>query len=285
MKSNKGRIALNSIWILLDIPGLYFGVLVGLGMFLAGKKVGEQRWKTTGCIYMAVLLILEIAFAVTKGKTSNNLATAYVIVYLIAVVHSIIILVKYIPRISKKLSADLPAQVTTTVQADSTKSSTGNFTVSKDLYSVANSAAPEKKANISFDNSYYDKLNVTASAINTQTPTKVEAAKKKAEKIDINTCTEKELASLPGVSIVAAKKAVAYRDKNNGFSSEQEFYKVAGIQLHFVKQIKDKIICGNEFVEAPQVVDSQEETPAASEVATEIETAVTKEKKGRVLDI
>lgn len=285
MKSNKGRIALNSIWILLDIPGLYFGVLVGLGMFLAGKKVGEQRWKTTGCIYMAVLLILEIAFAVTKGKTSNNLATAYVIVYLIAVVHSIIILVKYIPRISKKISVDLPAQVTTTVQADSTKSSTGNFTVSKDLYSVANSAAPEKKANISFDNSYYDKLNVTASAINTQTSTKVEAAKKKAEKIDINTCTEKELASLPGVSIVAAKKAIAYRDKNNGFSSEQEFYKVAGIQLHFAKQIKDRIFCGEEVANTSQSDDSYEKPDVVSEVTTEIDPAPTKEKKGRVLDI
>lgn len=87
------------------------------------------------------------------------------------------------------------------------------------------------------------------------------------------------------MSIVAAKKAIAYRDKNNGFASEQEFYKVAGIQLHFVKQIKDKIYCGEEYIEAPQIVDSQEETTVASEVATEIDASPATEKKGRVLDI
>lgn len=285
MKSNKGRIILNSLWILLDIPGLFFGLLVGLGMYLAGKKVAEQRWKITGLIYMVILLVFEIAGLGNKGSVGDSLMNIYVSAYFIAVIHSIVILIKFIPRISKQLNDGLPVQETAKIQAATTRPASGNFAVTKDLYSVSNSATPEKKANISFDNSYYDSLNLTASAINTQTPTKVEAAKKNAEIIDINTCTEKDLASLPGVSIVAAKKAIAYRDKNNGFVSEQEFYKVAGIQLHFVKQIKDKICCGNEFIETPQIDDGHEETTIASEIATEIDTAPAKEKKGRVLDI
>lgn len=285
MKSNNGRVLLNSLWILLDILGFLFGCLTGVGMFLAGKKVGVQRWKTAGVIYFAVLLILEIAAFAANKESTDRIISYYLVVYFISVVHSIVILVKFIPLMKNELegSAGITSPIRT--KTETTGQTTGAFTVSKDLYSVANSATPEKKESISFNNSYYDSLNLTASAINTQTPTKVEAAKKKAEIIDINTCTEKDLASLPGVSIVAAKKAIAYRDKNNGFSSEQEFYKVAGIQLHFVKQIKDKICCGNEQIESPQIVDSQVETTGASEVATEINAAPAKEKKGRVLDI
>ena len=285
MKSNNGRILLNSLWILLDIPGFLFGCLTGVGMFLAGKKVGVQRWKTAGVIYFAVLLILEIAAFTASKEATDRILTYYVVIYLIAVVHSIVILVKFIPLIKNSIEGRTAVAAPIGATKEKEGRPAGNFTVSKDLYSVSNSATPEKKASISFDNNYYDSLNLTASAINTQTPTKVETARKKAEKIDINTCTEKDLASLPGVSIVAAKKAIAYRDKNNGFASEQEFYKVAGIQLHFVKQIKDKIYCGEEYIEAPQIVDSQEETTVASEVATEIDASPATEKKGRVLDI
>lgn len=285
MKSNNGRILLNSLWILLDIPGFLFGCLTGVGMFLAGKKVGVQRWKTVGVIYFAVLLILEIAAFTASKEATDRILTYYVVIYLIAVVHSIVILVKFIPLFKNNTEGGTTATSPVKATKEKVGQPAGSFAVSKDLYSVSNSATPEKKANIAFDNSYYDSLNLTASAINTQTPTKVETAKKKAEIIDINTCTEKDLASLPGVSIVAAKKAISYRDKNNGFSSEQEFYKVAGIQLHFVKQIKDKICCGDEYIEAPQVVDSQEETTVASEVATEINVSPATEKKGRVLDI
>ena len=285
MKSNNGRIVLNSLWILLDIPGFLFGCLTGVGMFLAGKKVGVQRWKTAGVIYFAVLLLLEIAAFTANKQSTDRIISYYLVIYFISVVHSIVILVKFIPLMKNELEGRSGVTSPVRTTNETTGQITRDFTVSKDLYSVANSAAPEKKERISFDNSYYDNLNLTASAINTQTPTKVETAKKKAEIIDINTCTERDLASLPGVSIVAAKKAIAYRDKNNGFASEQEFYKVAGIQLHFVKQIKDKIYCGNEFIEAPQIVDSQEEATVASESSTEIDTAPAKEKKGRVLDI
>ena len=280
-----GRVVLNCLWILLDIPGFLFGCLTGLGMFIAGRKVGVQRWKTAGVIYFVVLLILEIAAFATGEETTDRILTYYIVIYLIAVVHSIVILVQFIPRIKGQVERTGIASSTVKTQAQTGSNTAGNFTVSKDLYSVSNNVVPEKKGKIDFNNSYYESLNLTASAISTETPTKADIAKQRTEKIDINTCSEQELASLPGVSVVGAKKAIAYRDSNNGFTSDKEFYKAAGVQLHFVKQIKDKITCGDVYATDSQTAPKQLLDKEVSDTVSQTETVPDKEKKGRVLDI
>lgn len=283
MRSKKGQIALNSLWILLDIPGIMLGCLTGLGIFLAGKKVGEKRWKVTGLIYCILLLVLEVVGLSTSGKISDNIGMCFVILDIIAMIHSVVILIQFIPRFSRMLDGYSDVQ-TAKVEANTSVVAPTSFSVSKDLYSVANSSTPEKKANISFDNSYYNSLNLTASAISTKT-TDIENERPNFEKIDINTCSEKELSSLPGVSVVAAKKAISYREKNGGFASEEEFYKVLGIQLHFIRQIKDKIICGNNIIASTEQTQARNLIDEPETNTLEDKVASTREKKGRVLDI
>ena len=64
----------------------------------------------------------------------------------------------------------------------------------------------------------------------------------KQEKIlDVNNCSTYELAKLPGINIIMAKKIVIERDKNNGFKSKNEFFKFIKLKPHFEEQLK-KII-------------------------------------------
>lgn len=56
--------------------------------------------------------------------------------------------------------------------------------------------------------------------------------------LNINTATEKELSSLPGVNVITAKKAIKYIEKNNGFKSIEEFFKKMKIKENFTEQIK-----------------------------------------------
>ena len=276
--NNKLKIVLNSMWILLCIPGFYLGFLTGLGMFLAGKKVNQKRWKTTGLIYITVLLVLEIV-----GFTvSDTVGVVYVLAYFVAVIHSVVILIKFIPKLSRQLNGENTMQVVDSVNVSHPVENASSFTVSKDLYSVNNSVAPEAIENISFDNDYYDNLNKSAGIIRTKTQQISDSQKKENNRININTCSEKELSSLPGISVVAAKKAISYRTEHNGFDSEDEFYKAAGIQLHFVKQIRDKIFCGENISEKSEirVTDNDE-----SQNAVNLEEKPVKERKGRVLDI
>lgn len=72
----------------------------------------------------------------------------------------------------------------------------------------------------------------------------VKVTTNKVSKIDINNASSEEIANLPGVNIVGAKKVVEYRNKNGLFKSEDEFIKIAGVKPHFVDKIKSMILIG-----------------------------------------
>lgn len=61
-------------------------------------------------------------------------------------------------------------------------------------------------------------------------------------KIDINTATAADIAILPGINIVKAKKIIEYRDKQGLFKTEEDFFKQANVKEHFIEKIKSMII-------------------------------------------
>ena len=69
-----------------------------------------------------------------------------------------------------------------------------------------------------------------------------------SKKIDVNNVTASELAILPGINIVIAKKIIEYRDANGLFKTFDDFIKVADVKEHFVDKIKAMVIFG----EAPK---------------------------------
>lgn len=65
-----------------------------------------------------------------------------------------------------------------------------------------------------------------------------------ADKVNINTATEKELAGLPGIGAAIAKRIVEYREANKGFKSIEELKKVKGIGSKKFEAIKDRLTVG-----------------------------------------
>lgn len=60
-------------------------------------------------------------------------------------------------------------------------------------------------------------------------------------RININTATENELTSLPGVGKSRAKDIINYRDKNGSFKSIEDIMNVSGIKEAAFEKIKDLI--------------------------------------------
>lgn len=60
-------------------------------------------------------------------------------------------------------------------------------------------------------------------------------------KVDINNCTEKELADLPLISVILAKKIIKYRQDISGFKTKEEFFQYIGSKQYCAEILSDKI--------------------------------------------
>ena len=62
--------------------------------------------------------------------------------------------------------------------------------------------------------------------------------------IDINAADEGQLTALPGIGEVLAKRIVAYREENGGFSAPQELMNVEGIGEKRMEEILELVTVG-----------------------------------------
>ena len=62
--------------------------------------------------------------------------------------------------------------------------------------------------------------------------------------ININTATEAELMTLPGIGQTRAQAIIAWREKNGGFKTIEDIMKVSGIKESAFLKIKDRIKTG-----------------------------------------
>lgn len=64
------------------------------------------------------------------------------------------------------------------------------------------------------------------------------------KQIDINSVSEDELSTLQGLTIVDAKKAIAYRDEHNGFNNVDEFFNCINAKPHIIVALEKQLTVG-----------------------------------------
>ncbi len=65
---------------------------------------------------------------------------------------------------------------------------------------------------------------------------------KKISKLNLNLCSEEQLAKLPGVGPILAKKAITIRDLRGKFNSMEEFEEAIGISPHVLKKLRPLLV-------------------------------------------
>nr|WP_239094303.1 helix-hairpin-helix domain-containing protein [Bacillus sp. B15-48] len=62
-----------------------------------------------------------------------------------------------------------------------------------------------------------------------------------AEKLDLNIASEAEIAKIPVVGLILAKRIVSVRQQIGGFQSFDEFVQIIGLKEHHAERIKHHV--------------------------------------------
>lgn len=83
---------------------------------------------------------------------------------------------------------------------------------------------------------------VKENVVSKDTAIKTKAPESSTDLVDINAATEEEITALQGLTIIDAKKAIAYRDEHNGFDNVDEFFTCINAKPHIVVALEKQLV-------------------------------------------
>ena len=76
-----------------------------------------------------------------------------------------------------------------------------------------------------------------------------------ATRVDVNSASEQQIASLPGVGPILAKKAIQFRQSERAFQSVDDFAQVLALKPHILLQIRALVVAN--LVATPRAVEKR----------------------------
>jgi len=202
-----------------------------VGFFWIGGRVGKRKWIISGVIYLLIEVIMVYAI-ISDLKPFDNIMIAIFMCSLPAgIIQSFLSRKEYLLR------------------CEAVKDLEHN---TRDLYR-------EEIRKDYFGNNQPPKLRLQPGQTNQpilQNP---------ISKIDLNSCSEQQLANLPGVGIALAKRAIGIRAQNGPFVSSLDFCNKLGLQPHFAVQIEQMALAALPDAPTSEPPDIKPPTPPDSD--------------------
>ncbi|MEH7380475.1 helix-hairpin-helix domain-containing protein [Bacillus sp. JJ1533] len=216
--TNRGRKWewLQSWWMLFTIAP--FGILSGISFLYAGITVRNKKWVLYSVLYPG-------AFALALQTPDSGLGALIALFsWMVAIIHVIIIRKVFLIELDllKEMEVDKKAKIREEAKERFAKwdEAESRRRIKKN---TAKKAAPQTASK-------------TESEVK-RTPPPIPAV----EKIDLNTATEAEIASIPAIGLILAKRIVSVRQEIGGFKSFEQFETTIGIKQHTAEKIKHRV--------------------------------------------
>lgn len=74
--------------------------------------------------------------------------------------------------------------------------------------------------------------------------------------VDVNSASEQQIAALPGVGPILAKKAIKFRQSERAFQSVGDFAQVLGLKPHILQQLRARVVA-NAPAQTPRAVEKR----------------------------
>lgn len=212
-EKGKGWEFRHSIWMLWAI--LTFGALNYISFYYISYKVKQRKWFITGIIYSILFILVMVVSESfpTEHWVYDVTLGAYLLGWIASIVHVFKIRPEYLLRLEAKISSGHKAK-----EIESLKQ--------KIAQEYGTTTASEKR-----DNTNSTVLHEQQKMVNKETSSKIQI-------VDINTASEQEIAKVPGIGTIYAKKVVLVRSQENGFQSFDHFVEVLSVKPHLIEKIK-----------------------------------------------
>jgi hypothetical protein len=232
--------ARKSWWILLT----FTPVFNWLAFFIIGFKVKHKKWKMYGAFY-SIPFILTMALGERYETTDwqwDLIGFSLVGGWIASMIHAFRIRKEYLYRLEaiKLREPYEDYKLRGKIQSE---------------YGVKFNQAPidQPLQQPIPQPSYVEQPNLVSQQASTQPthsnpPTRtaevspVQNERHKPDPVDLNKASELELAMLPGVGPILAKKAIMERDKLGGFRSLEDFSQLLGLKPHIVEKIRPLVV-------------------------------------------
>lgn len=211
--TNRGRKWewLHSWWMLFVL--VPFGVFSCMSFMYAGIMVRNKKWVVYSLVYIVAFVV---AFQMPDSGTGLLIA---LVSWMISIVH--VIRIRSVFLIELDLLKEMELDKKTKIREE----------------------AKERFAKWEEAETHQRMKKIAAKKETPQKAPKVETDTKApsilvVEKIDLNTATKEEIASIPAIGLILAKRIVAVRQEIGGFQSFDQFEEKIGIKQHTAERIK-----------------------------------------------
>ncbi len=188
-----------SLWLLLAIVPIFNST----AFLYIGLRTSNRGYKLLAAIHGTITIILAYFI------TSYQFRYYFEVPFFLALLHYLVILIQAI--------ANAPKYLRLLAQKENRKALSAQLV-------VENPDGPTA-VYVSGKSGRLPQESESRSATSASQPVSTEV-------LNVNTCSEEELASLPGVGVASAKKAIAHRQQHGDFASVEEFITVLAIKPH-----------------------------------------------------
>lgn len=234
----------HSLWIAWAVSSV--GTLSWVSFGYAGFRAGNRRWLVWAAAYALIMVPL------TVGIDDTVMGFLLLFVWLGSSAHALAIRREYLTRIAEKRIARRGGPTQAAPSSAATRLRPVNQAPADWYPNPAGGPAQQwwngeewtahtREAPPSGSTIYSPSVTPSGSSA---TPTTSLSQGEARQLLDLNTAQEPELAGLPGVGAVLAKRIVAERHQRGGFQSVDELADAIGLKPHVLQRVRGNLTVG-----------------------------------------
>lgn len=213
----------HSLWILWTFT-LSFG---SIAFFYIAIRTKQKKWFLWGLFYLVPLVFAKIVEEAPTDSWQVTLLAYLVLGFgIISIIHAFAIRKEYLSRldVQQRGRVDRGSMFPTQVQ---TEHGTGVPTAASSTFQAPSSRVGTLETNQG-----------RSSTSPNESPKLTASVTPQASTVDLNKSSEQELATLPGIGIILAKRALSLRETRGGFRSVEDFGQALNLRTDTVERIK-----------------------------------------------